>query len=443
MKQGRLLSAPAVVLAAVIACSLPERVTAGAVPFVRGDVDHDGSRAITDAIFLLNSLFLGGRAPVCRPIADSNNDGSLNVSDAVHLLGFLFLGGPEPAPLSQAEINECKGLDPEAIRRGMKVFEEPDPDGNLFACGTCHDLAPDEELTFLRPGHTLHDALRRPSYKAGRVATFLGASNVCRIDWMVTAPWQETSPDFKDLVAFLESISPADEAPPLAFEIAPPSRTGPPAGSADDGCVLFHKSCVTCHGESGAGTFLAPSLFEFEFAPDFIREKIRLSGPSLEDNPKTVYDGLVGGVMPFWSRDKLSDAQVEDLVSYLVARPVTACAPEPPPVGGKVLRRAAFITRQHGVSGFAEELDSRKIRLTDFNYDGGGIVVKAWLYKLPQSNIGAGYAIGDDLRRPTPYVNETLVLDIPEHLTSDMYDAVSIWCVTARSSFGHGELLPP
>ncbi len=69
--------------------------------FVRGDVDASGAINITDAVFLLNYLFLGGETPPCLEAADANGDGGgldrpPNISDPVALLNWLFLGGPAP-----------------------------------------------------------------------------------------------------------------------------------------------------------------------------------------------------------------------------------------------------------------------------------------------------------------------------------------------------------
>ena len=64
--------------------------------FRRGDADSNGSVNVTDAIFTLNSLFLGGPAPGCPDAADADDDGALQVTDAIYLLNGMFLGGPQP-----------------------------------------------------------------------------------------------------------------------------------------------------------------------------------------------------------------------------------------------------------------------------------------------------------------------------------------------------------
>ena len=76
------------------------------VGFLRGDVNFDEDRNISDAIVVLSYLFLGGSVPGCLDAADTDDTGRLDLSDAVYLLNFLFLGGATPP-----EPGDC-GLDP-------------------------------------------------------------------------------------------------------------------------------------------------------------------------------------------------------------------------------------------------------------------------------------------------------------------------------------------
>jgi hypothetical protein len=67
--------------------------------FVRGDATANGALDLTDAIFILGFLFLGGSDPACLDACDVDDGGSLDLTDPIYLLTFLFLGGREiPAP---------------------------------------------------------------------------------------------------------------------------------------------------------------------------------------------------------------------------------------------------------------------------------------------------------------------------------------------------------
>ncbi|MEM7235206.1 MAG: dockerin type I domain-containing protein, partial [Planctomycetota bacterium] len=66
-------------------------------PFIRGDAEENGAVNISDAITVLQFLFLGGDDPTCLDAADIDDDGQVNITDAIRLLNFLFLGGLKPA----------------------------------------------------------------------------------------------------------------------------------------------------------------------------------------------------------------------------------------------------------------------------------------------------------------------------------------------------------
>jgi len=69
--------------------------TAG-TPFRRGDSNGDGTVDLSDAVHLLDWLFLGGEVPGCLTASDGNGDLTHDLTDAVYLLGYLFLSGPVP-----------------------------------------------------------------------------------------------------------------------------------------------------------------------------------------------------------------------------------------------------------------------------------------------------------------------------------------------------------
>ncbi len=66
--------------------------------FIRGDADLSRKLDLTDAIIVLNFLFVGMGEVSCLDAADSTDDGHLDLSDPVRVLNFQFVGGPPPLP---------------------------------------------------------------------------------------------------------------------------------------------------------------------------------------------------------------------------------------------------------------------------------------------------------------------------------------------------------
>jgi len=66
--------------------------------FLRGDADRDEVAGLTDGIKILGFLFVGESLNSCADAADTDDTGIVDLSDAIYLLVHLFLGGP-PLPL--------------------------------------------------------------------------------------------------------------------------------------------------------------------------------------------------------------------------------------------------------------------------------------------------------------------------------------------------------
>ena len=76
----------------------------GVARFRRGDVVATDCRVnVSDAVAILNYLFISGVVPDCLDAADTDDSGDIVLTDAVRILNYLFLGGepPEdPGPLT-------------------------------------------------------------------------------------------------------------------------------------------------------------------------------------------------------------------------------------------------------------------------------------------------------------------------------------------------------
>jgi len=67
--------------------------------FEHGDVNADGSVAISDVVYLVNYLFKSGPEPIPLETGDVNGNNEATISDAVYLVNYLFKSGNPPINL--------------------------------------------------------------------------------------------------------------------------------------------------------------------------------------------------------------------------------------------------------------------------------------------------------------------------------------------------------
>ncbi len=81
--------------------------------FMRGDANNDRRVDISDPIYMLLNLFVGGQPPPCQKSANADvSDPSLNLGDVIATLSFLFAGGaPPPPPYPACGVAENGDLD--------------------------------------------------------------------------------------------------------------------------------------------------------------------------------------------------------------------------------------------------------------------------------------------------------------------------------------------
>lgn len=85
--------------------------------FLRGDTNGDLILDLIDPLVLLGILFTDTGEIVCFDGSDGNDDGTVNITDPIYVLNFLFIGGPEPP----APFPNC-GTDPTADGIGCFGF---------------------------------------------------------------------------------------------------------------------------------------------------------------------------------------------------------------------------------------------------------------------------------------------------------------------------------
>ena len=64
--------------------------------YVCGDADGNGIVTISDVVYLINYIFVGGPAPDPEIAGDVDCNGILTISDAVYTINYIFGGGPAP-----------------------------------------------------------------------------------------------------------------------------------------------------------------------------------------------------------------------------------------------------------------------------------------------------------------------------------------------------------
>lgn len=327
-------------------------------------------------------------------------------------------------------------------RDGAQLFTSALSSASTFSCSSCHAVRETDGFAgdgLRRPGHPLLNAPNRSSFKNGLFTEMLDAVNTCLTEWMNTSAWTETDTNWINLRNWLQDQSDDDDPEEVTISIVdPPENLS--GGDTAAGQQLFNKSCSVCHGENGGGTSLAPRITETGLEPNYIARRIRTSG--LIDSG--TYAGLTGGIMPFWGADRLSDAELLDIVAYVAAGDDMG----PMPGGGnpgsgstcdkthpRVGQTATLSEDFHSVAGTAVIVDDCTIQLVNFSYDGGGILVLVYLAQ--DNNFVAGFGLGSDLVG-TAFSDATLTLTLPEGKTLDDFNSISIWCVAVGISFGDG-----
>jgi len=206
-----------------------------------------------------------------------------------------------------------------AVQRGATLFVNHSASEsrlNAFACSTCHaaDATPSARIL---PGAPLSGSRTRATFWGGQDNDLLQAINDCRTLFMQSrAPWQAGDDAAESLWAYLETL-PTEPSAAVAFTVVK-SVADLPAGSATDGAQVYANACQSCHGtlHDGQGRIssLAPRL------PDDTKEEhaeFSATDQRVIFVEKMRHGGFLGygGIMPPFSAETLSDAQVADLLS--------------------------------------------------------------------------------------------------------------------------------
>lgn len=207
---------------------------------------------------------------------------------------------------------------PTPVERGAALFEDPGLSGspsNAMACATCHETG-DIPAGHIPVGGTLAGVTRRPSFFGGGEVDLRAAINFCLRRFMrapAREPLTADDPRGRDLLSFLETLEgPSDAVPFTLGDLADDL----PPGDAARGAATWNAACRTCHGapSSGAGRLASYVTLIPDATIEEHGEEARLR--TIEKVRNGQFYGA-GGEMPPFSLERLSDAQLADVLSFL------------------------------------------------------------------------------------------------------------------------------
>jgi len=209
-----------------------------------------------------------------------------------------------------------------AADAGRERFEDPqgfsDSSLNRMACADCHSADQGGDPERILPGFDLWGVGARASWWGGQSARLVDAVDQCIVYFLLGDPLDPESEAGMQLDELLRSITPEGSDPaPLPMTIVE-NITAIPLGDAVAGEQTYDRTCGYCHGEPGTG---AGGLSDF-ILPDSTSEYDGL----FPGTPKglVVIEAIrhgrffgIGGQMPLFSLERLSDAEIGDILAYL------------------------------------------------------------------------------------------------------------------------------
>lgn len=209
-----------------------------------------------------------------------------------------------------------------AVDVGRQLFSDPRlsrSEFNVVSCATCHDDGRAEAEASLLSGASLVDSVFRPSWWGGAAPTLKDAVDHCLVFFMREQPLEPTAPASRALYEYLLSISPSRSAAALPMTVVE-NVTDLPRGDPTRGERVYAAACASCHGDAFTGAGRPSELFSI--VPDdsvgFAEDSgFPLSVVIIEKVRHGAFFGI-GGTMPPFSLESLSDEDLGALLGYLV-----------------------------------------------------------------------------------------------------------------------------
>lgn len=206
-----------------------------------------------------------------------------------------------------------------ALELGEAAFRDPgfsDSGYNAFSCATCHAERADD--LSIHAGYSLVGSAFRASWWGGYEQRLLDAVDFCLVYFMRGRALDEADPRGRALYEYLVQLGPERSSPALPLTIVA-NVTTVDRGDATRGAEVWQQACAVCHGAPHTGrgriTDLASVVPEtsIEFADEIGAD------PDLVIVEKVRHGQFfgVGGNMPLFSKESLSDEDLAALLGYL------------------------------------------------------------------------------------------------------------------------------
>lgn len=213
----------------------------------------------------------------------------------------------------------CAGDGPAtAAEWGEEVFHDPglsDSAFNVFSCATCHETRAGAPPAV---AHTLHNVAFRGSWWGGYASRLLDAVNFCAVSFMRAEPIEAADPRGRALYEYLVEESPDRPAPPLSITIVE-NVSDLPRGPVSRGETAWRRACRPCHGDAHTGRDRITPLASIVPEASIGFAKSGAFDPALVVIEKVRHGAFfgVGGTMPPFSREALSDEDLGAILNYL------------------------------------------------------------------------------------------------------------------------------
>ena len=207
-----------------------------------------------------------------------------------------------------------------AVDYGRSLFEDTSISSaasNPFKCSTCHEIG--ATTTKSLPGYTMYDAAVRQAWWGGQVTTLLDATNQCVTEFMRGKALAADDDKGRALFVYLASLAPDMTAQALPLTVVQ-NIVDVPSGDAGRGKMWWDQGCGNCHGapHTGEGRIsTVASLVPDDSIAAHGTDPVTGARPVVIEKVRHGKFFNVGGNMPLFSVEALSDAQLGDILAYL------------------------------------------------------------------------------------------------------------------------------